>query len=138
MNEIPEALSKTISSSAGGTALYIHESISRFRRSDLSSSVYSAKLIESTFVEIKRRLQLNLIIGCIYKHPPMKIDDFNDHYLSPLLDKIYKEGKDVVLLGDFNINLPEDHSSSEVSNFIDILQSNFLMPTITLPTIIFA
>ena len=38
------------------------------------------------------------------------------------------------LLGDFNIDLLRDSSNLEVENFMDTLQSNLLIPTITLPT----
>ena len=44
------------------------------------------------------------------------------------------EGKRLVLLGDFNINLLDYKNNNEVKNFVDILQSNLIAPTINLPT----
>ena len=40
--------------------------------------------------------------GCICKHPCMPIEEFNDEYILPLLEKASKENKPLILLGDFN------------------------------------
>ena len=45
-----------------------------------------------------------MIVGCIYKHPLMEADDFND-FLEKLLDQISMGNKDVFLLGDYNMDL---------------------------------
>ena len=47
----------------------------------------------------------NMIVGCIYRHPHMDLNEFNDYYVNNLLDKLSKENKTVLLLGDFNIDL---------------------------------
>ena len=47
----------------------------------------------------------NMIIGCIYCHPSMELSEFDNNFLSVLLEKIFKEKKMVVLLGDFNAML---------------------------------
>ena len=49
-----------------------------------------------TFIEI--------IVGCVYKHPSMDVLDFNS-FINQLLDKVSKEQKQIFLHGDFNINL---------------------------------
>ena len=43
---------------------------------------------------------MNIIIGSIYRHPTMNLNEFNDNYLNILLQKISKEEKNVFLLGD--------------------------------------
>ena len=75
-----------------------------------------------------------MIIGCIYKHPCMPIEEFNDEYILLLLEKASKENKPLILLGDFNINLLKSDSDNSVSNFLDILGSFSLLPQIILPT----
>ena len=45
--------------------------------------------LESTCIEICNSKKTNIIIGCIYKHPNMNINEFNDE----LLDKLSKEIK---------------------------------------------
>ena len=58
----------------------------------------------------------NIVVGCIYKHPPLTKSDFIDTYLSIVLDKISKEKKQVILLGDFNINLLSPETDLDSSN----------------------
>ena len=50
------------------------------------------------------------------------------------MQKVNKENKRIVLLGDFNIDLLNCGTSPVVNNFIDVLQSNFFLPSISLPT----
>ena len=69
-----------------------------------------------------------MIVGCIYKHPTLPINDFTNDFFSPLLLKLQKESsKRVFLLGDFNIDLLKYEISDSVNNFIDTLSSNFLL-----------
>ena len=76
-----------------------------------------------------------MIVGCIYKHPTLKINDFKSDLISPLLLKLQKESsKRIFLLGDFNIDLLKYELSDSINNFIDTLTSNFLLPLILLPT----
>ena len=44
--------------------------------------------LESTFIELIFQNKRNMICGCIYKHPSMKISRFNNEYLTPLLTNI--------------------------------------------------
>ena len=45
--------------------------------------------------------------------------------METILDKINKEGKRLVLLGDFYINL-QAYKENEVKNFVDILRATIL------------
>ena len=64
----------------------------------------------------------------------MVIGDFNANFLAPFLNKVNKENKNIVLLGDFNINLLNCDSLNSHSNFLDTLGSYQILPCITLPT----
>ena len=44
-------------------------------------------------------------MGCIYCHPHIDLNEFNDYYPNNLLDKLSKENKTVFLLDNFNIDL---------------------------------
>ena len=87
----------------GGTLIYIRNHLSYKTRNDLK--IYKSFELESTFIEICNTKKTNIIIGCIYKHPKMNINEFNDNFLNELLDKLSKENNTIFLLGDFNINL---------------------------------
>ena len=73
-------------------------------RNDLC--IYKSTKSELTFTEILNPKKTNnVIVGCIYRHTHMDFNEFNDYYVNNLLDKLSKENKTVILLGDFNIGL---------------------------------
>ena len=113
-------LSNPTESSAGGTALYIDKSLNYTSRTDLSSFLYYSKSLESTFAELHLKNLPNTTIASIYKHPSFSAVSFN-LLLSSVLDKINKEGKNLVLLGDFNLNLLEFESDSSVRKLDETL-----------------
>ena len=119
--------------SAGGTLLYINKTLSYQLKNDLK--LYHLEKIESTFIEIICSKLTNVIVGCIYKHPTLQINDFKSDFISPLLLKLLKESyKRILLLGDFNIDLLKSELSDSINNFIDTLSSDSLLPHILLPT----
>ena len=79
--------------SAGGALLYISKYLTYKPRKDLNRNMYKIKELEAIFVEIIYEKKKNLVIGCVYKHPKMCIDNFNCDFVYPLLDKINKEKK---------------------------------------------
>ena len=75
-----------------------------------------------------------MIVGCIYKHPPLHINDFQSNFICPLLLKLQKESSKIIfLLGDFNIDLLKYELSDSINKFIDRLSSNFFLLHIHLP-----
>ena len=64
----------------------------------------------------------------------MELSEFNNHYLSNLLDNLSGENKTVVLLGDFNGDLLKYDKDCNVSDFLNTMYSNLLLPYITSPT----
>ena len=80
-----------IESSNGGTLLYIKQGINNKSRKDLQ--IYKSKELESTYVEVLEpgKPRNNMIIGCVYRHSSMELSEFNNYFLSVLLEKISKE-----------------------------------------------
>ena len=68
--------------------------------------------------------------------PNVSIEEFNDDFVSPLLEKLSKENKDTMLMGDFNINLINHNIDKSTSNLIDTMYSASFFPTINSPTCI--
>ena len=118
--------------SAGGTAIYIKNSISYKSRPDLK--IYKSRELESNFIEIINPNKTNFIIGCIYRHPNMDLNEFNEIFLNDLLDRLSKENKKVFLLGDFNVDLLKYDNHILTNEFLDSLSSNLFLPNIILPT----
>ena len=92
--------------------------------------IYKSFELEYTFIEICNPKKTNVIIACIYKHPNMNINEFNDDYVNELLDKLSKENKTIFLLGDFNINLLNYDIHPPTNTFLDFLSSHYFLPHI--------
>ena len=118
-------------SSNGGTLLYIKKGVNYKLRKDLQ--IYKPKQLESTFIEVAQNKE-RIIIGCLYRHASMELSEFNNHDLSNLLDNLSDENKTVVLLGDFNADLLKYDKDCNVSDFLDTMYSNLLLPHIASPT----
>ena len=120
-------------SSKGGTLLYVSDKHSYHERQDLQ--VYKAKELESIFIEIDQQKGKNIIVGCIYRHPNMSVEEFNKSHLTNLLRKLKKEqkSKDIYLMGDFNINLINYNSCEYSQEFVDLMASSELLPLISAP-----
>ena len=95
--------------------------------------MYKDKNLESVFIEVLSKSDKNTIIGCIYKHPHLAIQEFMDTF-QPLLDKLSYENKNVILMGDFNIDLLHYESHIQTREFLGKIYFGPLTPHITIPT----
>ena len=95
--------------------------------------IYNATELQSSFFEISNPKRPNIIIGGIYKHQNMVLDEFNDNYLNILLDKLSKENKSVFRLGHFNVDLLK-YKHAPANEFLDSLSSHMFLPYIVQPT----
>ena len=92
--------------------------------------------MESVFIEIFQKNSKNLAVGSLCRHPCMQNSEFNDEYLKPLSEKLISENKEIILLGDFNIDFLKCDSNKNVSDFLGIIYSTNLVPNVTSPTIL--
>ena len=70
----------------GGSLIYVAEKFNTKQRKDLETIMYKPKLLEATFIEIINSKKKNIIIGCIYRHPPMDLNEFNDEFMNILME----------------------------------------------------
>ena len=117
--------------SKGGTFLYLDKNFKYKLRKDLN--IYQKGIIESTYVKIINKNENNMVAGCIYKHPKQTILDFLDNHLLPLLEKLSNENKQILIKGDFNINLL-NYDDKNTANFLDTMFSYSYLPFINTPT----
>ena len=120
----------------GGTGFFVKNSLAYNIRNDLKLVQPSSGEFESTFLEIVLPGKKNLIIGCIYRHPSsnLTVDQFNNDYIEPLLQKISAEDKICSIMGDFNIDLLKTNTLSDANQFFNTFSSNFFTPYILQPT----
>ena len=69
--------------------------------------------LESIFIEIVcPKFSTNIIVGCIYKHPSLQVNNFTNGIILSLLEKLTKENSNkIFLLSDFDIDLLQYETS---------------------------
>ena len=117
-----------------GCGLYIKNNINYKSRNDLSISLNNkTDEFESLFIEVLNQNTSNIIVGVIYRHPTGNITTFTN-YLKTIFNITNKENKQIIIMGDFNIDLLKFEDQNGTSDFIEIMLSNFLQPFIIQPT----
>ena len=55
--------------------------------------------------------------------------------MGPLLEKrSHEKKKEIILMGDFNINIPNCDQNKGAADFVDVIYASLLYPTINNPT----
>ena len=70
-----------------------------------------------------------MVADSIYKYPKQTIPDFLDNQLLPLLEKLSHENKQILMMGEFNINLIS-YKDKNTANFLDTMFSYSYLPLI--------
>ena len=95
------------------------------------TNLYGSNSIESIFLEIDCGKHKNVVVGCVYNPPGNNVEMFTEH-ISDITS--YINSKNSYICGDFNINLLNHVTNSNISNFLNILISENFYPLITHPT----
>ena len=113
----------------GGALLYIKWDLIYKLRNDLK--IFKTKELESIFIEIINPKHKNVIVGCIYHHPCMKLKKFNNDFMTYLSEKLLKEkNKHIILMGDFNADLLKYENDTDTADFLDQIYASSLLPHI--------
>ena len=117
----------------GGIGMFVRNDMQYQLRDDLSCITDSHEML---FVESESDCRptraKNCIIGVIYRRHVSQ-DDFLSA-VDNVLDKIYSENKNVILMGDFNSNLLHLTCDGAVQDLYNTLVAQSLTPQITKPT----
>ena len=126
---------KPTASSHGGLITYVDNDfeVSVIKKIDGST------IWEGLFIEVKHRLVNNkIIIGNIYKPPrdnnnPANIKAFITE-LEPIIQELSSSSTEVLVCGDYNINLLKMTGEAHFSDFFEMMLGHSFYPKITLPT----
>ena len=113
----------------GGVCMYISNDVKYKIRQDLCEANSN---FESCFIEIENINERNSLIGVVYRaHTAI------DHFITdvePLLQTINAEKKECYILGDFNIDLLKDDIERPIHDYLDLIYSHCMIPTVLKPT----
>ena len=117
--------------SEGGTHLCAANHFSDKPRLDLNIYKSNEPLLRVIYLYWNFEPQkVNILIGCIYKHPLMDLNNFSTNYLNNFLDTVSIEQKSVFLLDDFNANVLNYNNDNPTNEFLNFLASNSFVPYI--------
>ena len=111
-------------SRGGGVLVYVTDKCCSRRRNDLEEDG-----VETLWVEVRMN-QRTLLLGNMYR-PPNATSSVLDS-LELMLERAVSERKEVILMGDFNLNLLAH--STETDRLLQITEDNNLKQLISVPT----
>ena len=96
----------------GGIIVYIKSGLSYSRRTDLEPN------IESVWIELTLKNSSSILVGFIYRKPSCNLTAWSET-METNLEIAYTEDKEIMLLGDFNINatVPNNTWSQIIDSF---------------------
>ena len=83
---------------------------------------------EMVCVEFLSQTDKNTICCCVDRHPNTDVQEFLD-FIDNLLQKVTKERKSVLLMGDFNLNLLNYEIRSDTNDLMNSVISYSLLPS---------
>ena len=89
-------------------------------------------LLNVFFVEIERKGNSSIIVGCIYRPPNTDVSLFNAE-MSSILYKI-RDSKLIFIAGDFNLDLIKVGSHEPTDEFLNTVATHSFSPIIRDPT----
>ena len=116
----------------GGLGIYIRKKLNYRTLSDIKFPPDKHLLYDCLFIEIENLNKNKILFGNIYRTPGA-IDDFNED-LNSLLNSVKNNYSQIIITGDFNINLININTQETAALFMDSMMSSGLLPNITLPT----
>ena len=109
----------------GGLVIYVKDSLRCFLREDLQ-----VEGVESIWLEVKHKAQKSFLLGYTYRPPSSNQRWMND--FEEILERVYTESKEIILLGDFNLNMLD--SNNIVRNWLQFTESVNLTQLVDSPT----
>jgi hypothetical protein len=126
---------KTPNKNGGGLGFYIKSNLTTKIRKDLSIPCEHTSLFDCLFIEVQTHSSHpSILIGNFYRSPSNQNGQLFIETLGPLIEKVLQENKQLVIMGDMNIDLLKLNSDRLSNTYFDLMTSNGLLPTVTLPT----
>lgn len=115
----------------GGVGMYVNEGYC-FKICENLCRMSSC--IESIFIELTISANTKILLGCIYRPPNSDIILFNSE-IETILNVANKSKYNYTLIaGDFNLDLLKHETHTHTNDFLNVMLSYYMFPTIHRPT----
>ena len=121
-------------SAHGGVAIYLLENL----QYEILTTNSNTNIWDSLFIKVSTNygnISKKIILGNLYRPPRPTVENIQTfmNELEPVLNNL-RNYKNVVIMGDFNLNLLAFQENSNINEFLEFMISNSYFPKITLPT----
>ena len=117
-------------SNHGGLAIYLKKD---YKYDVLKINGSESKTWEYQFIRVHLNNKRNVIIGNVYRPPRDLLENYNTFIIE--LGRVLRDlGGDVIISGDFNIDLLKIQEKAIFNEFLELFLTNSYIPKITLPT----
>src|SRR5688572_2166110 len=117
---------------AGGRVELLINNHLKFHQFATKVTTAEHKSYESLFISLTLK-KSSPVVGVIYRPPGQSLKEFNEEF-DELLSGIKNNTKEVILLGDFNIDLLKINDRNDSCAFHNYLTAHHFLPIITRPT----
>jgi len=114
----------------GGVGVYVKDDLVCKMRKDLSKTSEEAEVLT---IELTNHKAKNIILSNIYRPPSGSTILYYETVVS-LLNKVNQEKKPFYIAGDFNLNLLDYETHSNIRDVINVMFEYMLIPSINKPT----
>ena len=119
-------------SGGGGVGFFVKENVS-YEEIQADWTQAGHNTFESMFIKLHQEKRKDIIIGVVYRPPGLSVVEFNTD-IDCMLSKLNGLNGNLLLAGDFNIDLLKIGAHSSTNAFYNIMTSYQLIPTILRPT----
>ena len=120
----------------GGVGMFIRDHVTVNSIQEIS--IFESGILESIFVKVFTGNDRFKICGTVYRSPGSPVQVFHRHMesiLETLSSNIdFKRAEEIIISGDFNIDLNKHLTHSHTAEFLSLMLSNSFLPIITIPT----
>ena len=113
----------------GGLCIFLLESLSYKVRDDLA---VNSRGIEYLCVEAFNKNSKSILLNLAFRPPNGDPNELENHF-NNILSKREITNKELVLVGDFNINVLDFNESKMVQSFVNLMFRHGLIPTVNKP-----
>ena len=117
----------------GGLVTYVRNNLNVNNIEHVANNTW-----EGTFIDIRDEYKTCLTVGNIYRPPKLNNNHASIHMFlqefCPIINNIVTRSKNLILAGDFNIDILKVNSNESFHEFYDFVTGHNLVPNIILPT----
>jgi len=116
----------------GGIGMYVANDV-QYKVLDISVPEEQRCMFDCLFIELEE-CSKPLVIGTFYRSPSLKSQRELTNFMENLLNRLKNSNKEVLILGDMNIDILKAEQNNDTARYLDTFVANSFIPKITVPT----